>query len=245
MPEVLFDAVSPAEWFARVDYDAKNWTPWNPDKYVLHYGGGWNRAGYAPFSVEKEMRVLRGWEDFHLSKGWLGLAYNYAIGQTGILYRIRGEQRSGATSGDEDQDGIPENHEARAVVFILGGHQKPSSDALATFQEFYAGDPMRVIGHRDSTVTPCPGDYLYEWIQQRGFEQEDVMTPEQEAKLDAALERLEQLPVAVWGSRPGGEDEPSPWQVLTRNRSLLIGLSAAGGAGAAAVVDLIASRLAG
>lgn len=64
----------------------------------------------------------------------------------------------------------PENHEARAVVFILGGDQKPSQAALDTFSRFWATDPKPVIGHRDSTKTDCPGDHLYAWIQAKGYE---------------------------------------------------------------------------
>lgn len=109
--------VSPAE-LARVTYDSKNWIPWTPDKWVNPFGG---RAVSRIYDgAERETAVLRAWEWFHLSNGWLGIAYNYAIGQSGTLYRLRGEQRSGAKSGDADWDGKPENHEAWAVVFILG-----------------------------------------------------------------------------------------------------------------------------
>ena len=173
--------VSPAQWGARINYDSKNWLPWNPDKWVIHYLGGVSSAAVAPFSTAKEMTKLRQVEAHHIDgNGWQGIAYNYAIGQTGTLYRLRGEQRSGATSGDADNDGIPENHEARAVLFILGGTQTPSDASLSAFSEFWATDPMPVIGHRDSTDTECPGDKLYAWIQEGGYE--DMAITDADAK---------------------------------------------------------------
>lgn len=179
--------VSPSQWGAKINYDTKDWKPWNPDKWVIHYVGGVTAAGVAPFSMAKEMTKLQQIENHHVhGNGWQGIAYNYAIGQTGTLYRLRGEQRSGATSGDADKDGIPENHEARAVLFILGGSQTPSEASLSAFSEFWATDPMSVIGHRDSTDTECPGDKLYQWIQEGGYE-DMAITDADAQKIAAAV----------------------------------------------------------
>lgn len=178
------DLVIPAEWGAEVDYDSKAWRPWKPDKWVIHYGGlevrGHNDG------VEREKAVLRAWERYHKhSKGWLGIAYNYAIGNSGTIYRLRGENRSGATSGDYEHDGIPENHEARAVVFILGGGQKPSQEALDAFQElYYTLGPMPVIGHKDvKGGTACPGAWLTAYIRREDYIMEQQFTDEEAAIL--------------------------------------------------------------
>ncbi len=153
--------VLPVEWGAQVDYTQNEWTPWNPEKFVIHYGGGANYAGseaeaakrgYSFPSVDAEKSVLRAWENWHINgRGWLGIAYNYAIGQSGTIYQLRGENRSGATRGDEDNDGIPANHEARAVVFILGGNQVPTEEALDAFRTLYnnLGPGLRVTVHSD------------------------------------------------------------------------------------------------
>lgn len=167
---VLDSAVSPQQWGAVVDYDGKSWTPWIPDKFVVHWGGSPVRVGAEQGIRAEEEAQLRSWEYFHMEvQGWLGIAYNWAIGNSGTLYRLRGENRSAATSGDEEPDGIPENHEGIAVVFIIGLGQLASDAALDTFRLFYAERGLgagidRVIRHKDASATTCPGDQLSEWV---------------------------------------------------------------------------------
>ena len=169
-------------WGSRLIYPDGVKQPWQPDKWVVHYGGGVNRAGVIggrtpTEQIATEQSVLRSWQRWHIDgKGWQDIAYNYAIGQSGTIYRLRGENRAGATRGDFEPDGIPENHEARAVVFILGGTQKPTDAAYAAFRHIWATDPMPVIGHRDvaisgsgGTATACPGEHLTDWIATEGY----------------------------------------------------------------------------
>lgn len=199
--------VSPAEWGAMIDYDGWNYGPWQPDKWVVHYGGGANFAGdpqkaaekgYDFPSVEAEKKVLQLWEYYHVkSRGWRGIAYNYAIGQSGTLYRLRGENRAGATSGDFEGDGIPENVEARAVVFILGGDQQPTEAALRTFAYFWAEDQKPVIVHSDVKATACPGDFLRRWVHEERFRL--IIEEEYMALDDGDIRRIAE---AVW-SFPG------------------------------------------
>ena len=177
--------IDQAEWGSRLEYPDGHMLPWAPDKWVIHYGGGPNEAGDPDLltgQLAAEAAVLRSWQRFHIDdRGWQDIAYNYAIGQSSKLYRLRGENRAGATRGDHDRDGIPENHEARAVVFILGGSQQPTESALDTFRSLWAADPMPVIGHRDvflegtgGTSTQCPGNWLAEWIDQKGYRMPDT-----------------------------------------------------------------------
>lgn len=160
--------VAPSAWGARVDYDTKLWRPWNPDKLVVHYEGP---TGLGDVTISREMSRLRAHEEYHIDvKGWLGLAYNYAIGNTGTLYRVRGENRSGATSGDQEPDGIPENYEARAYLFLIGGEQQPSAAAKFTFhREWVRWGKPRVTVHSDSTSTSCPGVPLRTWVRSGGY----------------------------------------------------------------------------
>ncbi len=164
------EAVSPSSWGAAVDYDTKSWTPWNPDKWVLHWGGGtYSTAG------KTEESVLQGWESFHINgQGWLGIAYNWAIGNSGTLYRLRGDNRSGATSGDYESDGIPENHEAAAVVVLVNTPDQVSEAAFETFRSMFARVPELdlVIGHKDvKGATSCPGPQISEFISTQSYKE--------------------------------------------------------------------------
>lgn len=169
------------QWGSVKSYPDGTLQPWSVDKWVVHYGGGPNAAG-GSMSVTSEAAQLRSWQRYHIeSKGWHDIAYNYAIGQSGTIYRLRGENRSGATAGDFEDDGIPANHEARAVVFILGGTQRPTSEALESFGRLWRSDPLPVIGHRDvhasgvgGTATSCPGDHLARFIALDTYRETDV-----------------------------------------------------------------------
>ncbi len=213
--------VSPSEWGARINYDTKVWRPWQPDKYVIHWGGspGGTYGDAVKGNVADEMEQLRRWEAFHIDvRGWLGIAYNRAIGNSGTLYRLRGDNRSGATSGDYESDGIPENHEGDAYLFILGEGNEPSDKALTTFTAVYAANPRPVIGHRDvflnsgtGTNTVCPGMTLWNWVQNEGYKGGSSMaflpiTPNSPAAIIAWLQRrlnvagnANLLPDGVWG----------------------------------------------
>ena len=188
MTDIPFD-VDQAGWGSRFTYPDGTKKPWKVDKWVLHYGGGANVAGgldkaieYAAArpdagvkpmfpSVENEKFMLRRWQAYHVdSRGWTDIAYNYAVGQSGTIYRLRGENRSGATSGDYEPDGIKENNEARAVVWIGGAGQQPTAEAYASLSRLIQADPRLVIGHSDVKATSCPGDPIREWIKKRGWE---------------------------------------------------------------------------
>lgn len=167
------EALSPRQWGARINYDA--WERVTPkDKWIVHYGGP--AVGDYNAGPDREEAVLRAWEAFHIdSKGWSGIAYNYAIGNSGVLYRLRGENAGGHTRGDYEPDGRSENSEGRAVVFILGDGQEPSLEAKATFALMWGEQPLPIIGHKDvalhgtgGTSTACPGKDLYDWIKEGG-----------------------------------------------------------------------------
>lgn len=167
--------LSPTQWGAKVDYD--EWTDrYTPDdKIIIHYGGG---SAYKTNDLASEARVLRSFEQTHLNKGWRGLAYGWAIGNSGTIYRGRGFNSYGAHQGDLDEDGIFENSEGIPVVFILGVDETPSVAALASFAnlrtvtlEPRAGRKLPVYGHKEiaelgsGTITTCPGPPLMAHIK--------------------------------------------------------------------------------
>ncbi len=177
-----------------VDYDQEDWGSsrvygdgelsglWVADKVVVHWGGG----TIPPVTKLGERRLLRGWQRYHIeTRGWRDIAYNYPVGNSGATYRARGWNPSGATSGDFEGDGIPENNEAVACVWLggSGGGISPAAYEsmgilVAEILAVIGLDRDVVIGHREvKGNTICPGNEWMDWIQEEGWlaAQEDDM----------------------------------------------------------------------
>ena len=204
---------------------------WVPDKVVIHWGG----STIPPSTRAGERSLLRGWQRYHLGKGWRDIAYNYSVGNNAPLvsrrsaadrYRLRGWNPGGATSGDFEGDGIRENAEAVAVVWTggSGGKIKPAAfEAMAIIvSEILAeigADEDLVIGHRDvKGTTTCPGDEWMEWIRARGWTTAPPPPPPGADEEDwmtwlTALQRQDEdyfVSLAAQTGSPGGSD-PGYW----------------------------------
>jgi len=161
------------QWNSRTKYPDHTKLPWQVDKSVIHWGGHTD-PGHPSQSFESqvayEMSILRGWQRYHIDgKRWTDIAYSYAVGNSGMRYRLRGENRAGATSGDYDGDGIPENAEARALVWIGGLGFTPSDAAYGAMGTMI--DPtLRVTVHFDHKATQCPGQDWAAWRNRNGWE---------------------------------------------------------------------------
>ena len=234
-----------------VDYDQAAWGSsriygdgalsglWIPDKVVVHWGG----STVPPATLEGEMRLLRGWQRFHIrTRGWRDLAYNYAIGNaTGSRFRGRGWNPSGATSGDYEGDGIRENAEAVACVWLGGSGGPISTVAYRSMARLVSdilavvdNEPDVVIGHRDvKGTTTCPGDEWAGWIQAEGWllapradEEEEIMiratmqaqNPEFFEWLQTATTYPKGNDPGYWGrtGQPGGPSD-AEWDNPTDN----------------------------
>ena len=181
-----------------VDYDQADWGStriygdgelsglWGPDKVIPHWGGG----TVPPLTRRGERSLLRGWQRYHRNvKGWRDIAYGYAVGNSGSIYRLRGLNPQGATSGDYEGDGIPENNEGVACVWLGGSGGRISKKAYEAMGKLVRsvlaeiGSDV-VIGHRDvKHNTTCPGDAWWQWIQEAGW----VDTDEEDAMIIEAL----------------------------------------------------------
>ncbi|WP_461521036.1 peptidoglycan recognition protein family protein [Porticoccus sp.] len=160
--------VSPQEWGARVNYDAWADTPYIKDDIAIHWGG--TKQPTWKDGVEAEKKILQAWERYHIDgRGWRGIAYGFAIGASGTVYRLRGKNNYGAHRGDKDGDGISNNKEIVPIVFIMGEDSGPPTEAMwKSMSELYwwlleqpwTDGIMSVWGHRElgSDSTQCPGD---------------------------------------------------------------------------------------
>lgn len=153
----VFD-IDQAEWGAQKvfdDYSLYDYDNvyWYPVEWVVHYGGGASKAATDPAF---ETWALRVYEQSHLSRGWRAIAYNYAVGNSGLVYRLRGENLPAATFG---ANGI-----TKAILWIGGKGQEPSAAAKASVSRIINDEPMPVYPHSFYRTTNCPGDAWREWI---------------------------------------------------------------------------------
>jgi len=147
------------------DYDQVDWgaqklfrddirsAGWNPRELVVHYGG--NAVTGAYDGVSREMQVLRIYEQSHLSRGWSAIAYNYAVGNSGAVYRLRGENMPGATKGANDY--------TKSILWIGGGAQVPTAAAFKSMRKIIGTEA--VFPHSEYRPTSCPGASWRTWIE--------------------------------------------------------------------------------
>lgn len=175
--------VSPKQWGARVDYDRWSDASTLKDKVVVHYNGP--KLARAFDGVEAEKAILRAWEKYHIdTKGWRGVAYGWAVGMSGTVYRLRGWNNYGAHAGDVEPDGISENKEGIPVAFLIGEGQEPSPAAVISFRSLMdmlesdsrSASLLPIIGHRDVKSTSCPGEPLYALVR-KNFNRHLVVVP--------------------------------------------------------------------
>ncbi len=171
-------AVSPIAWRSKIKYDSWTDPVHEKEAIAIHHGGNSNyTAGRQPYSTEAEMAQLRAWEKYHLSKGWRGLAYGYAVGQSGTAYRVRGWNNYGAHLGDKDGDGISNNQEIIPIILIMSGatnRHTPSPEMMNTvwrlrgYLEETEGSGLWLYGHQEVQTqrTTCPGPNNMIWVRE-------------------------------------------------------------------------------
>jgi hypothetical protein len=161
------DMVSPQQWGARVNYDEWADTQYIKDDIAIHWGG--NHQPTWKDGQAAERKILQAWERYHMdTKGWRGIAYGFAIGASGTVYRLRGKNNYGAHTGDKDGDGISNNKEIVPVVFIMGENSGPPTEEMWLsmsklywwlLEQPWTDGVMQVLGHREiQPTTQCPGD---------------------------------------------------------------------------------------
>ena len=125
-----------------------------PDVFI-HHGGT---------ILDRDSEAGEAYQGYHLRKGWADVAYSFAVGvASGRVYELRGwENRPGATKG--------ENATSYAVCIIGDTSKQQVSQAcidsvralLTEGVEWgFIRSSFRLLGHRDSKATSCPGDSAY------------------------------------------------------------------------------------
>ena len=149
----------------------------NPSYMVIHWGGGTRQVAAGDESFR-----LRVWQKYHMGKGFRDIAYNYAVGDSGTIYRCRGMNEGGHTKqSDETPEGVPYNAASVGVVWIggKGDSDGPSEPAKAAMRRFYQTlvshtGPVTVKTHREAKIengswTECPGADWVAWVDQEEY----------------------------------------------------------------------------
>ncbi|XP_025075065.1 peptidoglycan-recognition protein SC2-like [Pogonomyrmex barbatus] len=135
-----------------------------PAPYVLiHHSAGssCNTQESCKFEVEQL-------QNKHMdTKGWSDIAYNFLVGEDGNIYEGRGWDKQGAHS-------VPFNKKSIGIC-IIGNYNTRTPNAAAIravayliFQGVENGkikSDYKLLGHRQTWPTMCPGDSLYTMIK--------------------------------------------------------------------------------
>ena len=134
------------------------------DEIVIHHS--WKPDVPAGASVGYERRVVKGIQDFHVSKGWDDLGYGFLVFQSGRAYEGRGWFRTGAhAQGANDKP---------SICFVINGDEHEPTEAAwnaaaAIIREGVDRGALdadyRVTGHHDYSSKSCPGTRTYPLIQ--------------------------------------------------------------------------------
>ncbi len=153
-----------AGWGSSLEYDDRTLDGlWDPSMVVIHWGG----VTIPPSTTLGINRLFRGWQRYHLGKGWQDIAYGAGVGNDGLTRRLRGWNHQGATRGY--------NSEAWACVWAGGSGGPISPKAYAAMARIVQnaldviGDVPVVITHRDVVSTTCPGNEWWDWVQAEGW----------------------------------------------------------------------------
>lgn len=136
---------------------------------TLHYAGGaqWPGADTLSPAAFRDSTdharcpsKVRAYHDFHLSKGWYGLAYSETVCPHGTIYRGRG--KGVRSSGQGTNEG---NLRSYAILYIAGGDEPLTNEAKSAIDyaaRVLLGAHLRWV-HSDWKATACPGSVGRAW----------------------------------------------------------------------------------
>ncbi|MBA3298244.1 MAG: hypothetical protein H0U19_15060 [Acidobacteria bacterium] len=131
----------------------------------VHWPGGIPATWQSVNTAAEERQTMRNIQSFHMGpeRGWSDFAYNFAIFQSGRIYRGRGMDWVPAAQAGH-------NTNTTAVVVFIGPEDRPSSAVLVALKslrhhcERRAGHRLAVRPHGAVTSTECPGPRLRAFV---------------------------------------------------------------------------------
>ena len=144
-------------------------------------------AGSNTYTTADSAAIVRGIYAYHVqSRGWCDIGYNFLVDRYGQIFEGRdGGWRKpirGAHSGEYNTNtagiSLMGNFDAEApppamkdslvriVSWVLGTHYRDPKGTTALYSST-TGAPKTfnvIAGHRDSMLTSCPGEIVYQWL---------------------------------------------------------------------------------
>lgn len=158
------NVISRAQWGARAPKSPATDLKIIPAPYVLIH----HSATSGCETQEKCELKVRSIQNYHMdNKRWDDIGYNFIVGEDGNVYEGRGWGKKGAHS-------IPYNNRSIGVC-ILGDYSNrtPNATAIEAVAKLIARgvdndevkSDYKLLGHRQTWATACPGNDLYAMIQ--------------------------------------------------------------------------------
>lgn len=152
------------EWGARAPKSPADNLSIKPAPYVIiHHSAGASCNTQAACQLK-----MKGIQNYHMdNKNWFDIGYNFVVGEDGNVYEGRGWGKKGAHS-------IPYNNKSIGIC-ILGDYRSrtPNVAAVEAISKLIAygvsnneiKSDYKLLGHRQTWATNCPGDDLFAMIQ--------------------------------------------------------------------------------
>ncbi|XP_060516218.1 peptidoglycan recognition protein 3-like [Cylas formicarius] len=155
--------VSRSEWKAKAPTEIIPLTIDPPPYVVVHHSATQNCT-----NLTSCLKMVKGIQDFHMDTNeWDDIGYQFLIGTEGTIFEGRGWGRKGAH--------VPKFNARSIGVCLIGNFQimppvQIQLDSLKALtdcgvQNGKIAENYTIIGHRQGSATLCPGDYLYEIVQ--------------------------------------------------------------------------------
>ena len=164
MPNIPFD-VDQAGWGSTKIYDDGDLDgTYDPTYVIIHWGGGTSER----LTDDLAFDTLRGWQRYHLGRGWQDIAYNYAVTEQGTICRLRGANHGGHTKGIDPDTGKSWSTVGIGVVWVggLADASGPSAAARAAMRRIVDAAGLPVFGHQEVVATQCPGNDWVTWADE-------------------------------------------------------------------------------
>ncbi|XP_011872325.1 PREDICTED: peptidoglycan-recognition protein SC2-like [Vollenhovia emeryi] len=156
--------ISRSQWGARAPKSQAGNLKLNPAPYVIiHHSTGSGCESQALCQLK-----VRQFQNDHMNRrGWDDIGYNFLVGEDGNVYEGRGWGKRGAHS-------VPFNRKSIGIC-IIGDYKNrtPNAAAVQAVANLIAHgvangkikSDYKLLGHRQTWATVCPGDSLYTMIK--------------------------------------------------------------------------------